>query len=128
MWGREEREREWTRAEIARLSGNVRPGGASISSRPVIDVVIDGEEYEVPETPTRAFDDGQKLGRALAIVCGTGPNVDIRQATELGRWFARIGGYQQLDPGLEFVTGFIQGLQDGGRAFGQIAGPTTDAG
>lgn len=125
-WGREEDRR---RALRARGYGGEYGPGIYLSSQPVIDVTVyDDEESDDPMAETKAHDDGQKLGQAFAVVVGSGPVVDIRAATELGKWFAKQGGYQALEPGLEFVGGFIQGLQDGGRQIAQIPGPTSDAG
>lgn len=93
------------------------------------DVVLvdpDEEAQTGMSEESKAEKEGRELGEALSALFGIGDRIDIRAATNVGKWFARAGGYNAMEPGFQFVGAFIVGLQDGARSAAprEVAGPT----
>lgn len=108
--------------EHAALAPNCQWCGSSL-----VDVVA-REESERFGMATLAQVKGNEIGAAMARVFSAATDAPSSDVLLIAKFFAQAGGYRDMDQGIEFVTGFMNGLDGAVRGEARrISSPTVDA-
>lgn len=70
---------------------------------------------------SKAQDDGQTMGTALSAIFTVKPDAPTEAIWHVGKYFGKWLGYGNMDDGIDFIKGFLIGVQ--GTATPQIHAP-----